>query len=88
MPSPSRRAVRLLLGALLLLLPALAACGSSRAASATQTPTVRPSPTSPPRPTDTPVPPTATAAPATGPRNASLTILHTNDVQGEVDPCG
>jgi len=59
----------------------------------------QPAPDTPtPLPTDTPLPPTVTPVPPTPVPDTptpepqfepvSLTILHLNDVLGEVDPCG
>ena len=59
----------------------------------------QPPPNTPtPLPTDTPLPPAATPVPPTPVPDTptpepqlepvSLTILHLNDVMGEVDPCG
>jgi len=98
------RATLWLLGALLLtvVLSGCQATGTPTLPAATPvydqpqpapaTPT--PMPTDPPPPptaTATPVPPTAvpdTPTPEPQPEPVSLTILHLNDVMGEVDPCG
>ena len=61
----------------LLLVAAVGACAPAGPVASPQPTPAAPSPTSAPTPA-----PTATSGPF------SLTILHTNDVAGEIDPCG
>jgi len=102
-PSQShRRGKRWLIGAMLLSI-ALSGCQASTTPTLPAATQVydQPQPaadTPTPLPTDTPLPPTATPVPPTPVPDTptpepqlepvSLTILHLNDVMGEVDPCG
>jgi hypothetical protein len=80
-PRMRRHARLLLLGALLLGL--LAACAP---ASPPEPSVNAPEPVA--RPAASPVPVTLEQPTALAAREVAVTILHTNDVRGEIDPCG
>ncbi|MBC7234386.1 MAG: hypothetical protein H5T69_00985 [Chloroflexi bacterium] len=71
-----------------LVVPQAAASPSPTVVPTTVRPTDTTSP-SPAPPTQTPnVQPTAQSAVSPARKNLKLVILHTNDVMGEIDPCG
>ena len=89
-----RRGVPLALVALLILASGLAACGSKETPMPAPATEVRAAPTDTQRPATPTMPPPTQAEPTASPvppfvrRPAEVTILHTNDVYGEIDPCG
>lgn len=87
---PRKVGVRWLLLMALFLLPILAACSSGRRAptptptrAAALVPTAAQVAGPPPPPTPAPEGPLPAAR-----QGLDLTILHTNDVRGEIEPCG
>ena len=69
----------------------LAACSAAPTATPTATPAITPSATARPSATSTVPQPTATTPPTKIPTpegGVTVVILHTNDVFGQMDPCG